>query len=167
MLLSVSARLMQPETLYRFPSDQGHPAARLIQGKDGKFYGTTALGGRYGLGTVFQVTTNGVLTTLADFDGTNGTGGLPQSTLVLGSDNKFYGTSYHGGSEDNGTVFQVTTNGVLTPLVSLPHTVPWTYQGGLVLGNVGTFYDTTFGDNGPASTNFGSVFQVTANGGVD
>jgi uncharacterized repeat protein (TIGR03803 family) len=133
MLITVSVRASQPETLYSFQSDQGRPAARLVQGNDGKFYGTTALGGRYGFGTVFQVTTNGVLTTLADFDGSNGTGGLPQSALVLGSDHNFYGTSYHGGSEDSGTVFRLTTNGVITVLVEFTR-VNGSGPNGLVVG---------------------------------
>ncbi len=71
MMIIVSVRSLQPEILYRFQPNQGKPTSRLVEGKDGKFYGTTAGGGRYGFGTVFQVTTNGVLTTLANFDGTN------------------------------------------------------------------------------------------------
>jgi uncharacterized repeat protein (TIGR03803 family) len=84
-----SARAMEPELLYYFglrPSGTNGP---LVQGGDGNFYGTTS--GLYGttsagngLGTVFKVTTNGVLTTLADFN--QGWGGL-----VLGQDGNFYG----------------------------------------------------------------------------
>ena len=47
--------------------------AGLTLGNDGNFYGTTEEGGS-GYGTVFQVTTNGTLTTLVSFNGPNGDG---------------------------------------------------------------------------------------------
>jgi uncharacterized repeat protein (TIGR03803 family) len=49
-----------------------YPTAALVQGANGNFYGTTGYGGASGQGTVFQVTTNGTLTTLVSFNGTNG-----------------------------------------------------------------------------------------------
>jgi len=41
----------------------------LVQGTNGNFYGTTEYGGPGGGGTVFEVTTNGALTTLVSFGG--------------------------------------------------------------------------------------------------
>jgi uncharacterized repeat protein (TIGR03803 family) len=160
MMFIVSVRSLQPEILYRFQSNQGKPTSRLVEGKDGKFYGTTAGGGRYGFGTVYQVTTNGVLTTLADFDGTNGHGGLPQPTLILGSDSTLYGTCYHGGSEDNGTVFRLTTNGLMTVLVDFTR-MKGSGPNGLVLGLDGNFYGTTAWGG---SSNLGTVFRLTTDG---
>ena len=40
-----------------------------MHGYDGSFFGPTEYGGAHGLGTVFQVTTNGTLTTLVSFGG--------------------------------------------------------------------------------------------------
>ena len=40
----------------------------------------------------------------------------------MGSDGNFYGTTYQGGTSNRGTVFKVTTNGVLTSLVSFTGT---------------------------------------------
>jgi uncharacterized repeat protein (TIGR03803 family) len=53
-------------TLVCFNGANGsHPAAPLVQGSDGNFYGTTVNGGTNGNnGTVFQVTPAGALTTL-------------------------------------------------------------------------------------------------------
>ena len=42
-------------------------------------------------GTVFKVTTNGTLTTLVSFNGTNGAN--PNAALTLGNDGNFYGTT--------------------------------------------------------------------------
>lgn len=89
-------------------------------GNDGNFYGMTASGGDYNSGTVFQMTTNGILTTLASFHYTNGD--RPMARLTLGNDGNFYGTTYFGGAIGYGTVFKVTTNGVLTTLASFNRT---------------------------------------------
>ncbi len=52
--------------LYSFEGfDGGHPSSALTEAADGNFYGTTQYGGTYGDGTVFRMTTNGSLTTLA------------------------------------------------------------------------------------------------------
>jgi uncharacterized repeat protein (TIGR03803 family) len=60
-------------TLYNFCSlancaDGSQPVGGLIQAADGNLYGTTSVGGTLGLGTVFRITLNGVLTTLYSFN---------------------------------------------------------------------------------------------------
>jgi uncharacterized repeat protein (TIGR03803 family) len=152
-------------TLWLFTGDDGNgvnPEAGLTLGSDGNFYGTT----RYGCcgyhGTVFQVTTNGVLTTLASFtnDGTNGA--FPDAALTQGSDGNFYGTT-PGGSDGVGTVFKVTTNGVLTTLASF--TDGGAPEGGLTQGSDGNFYGTTYyGGSYGGLLGYGTVFKVTTNG---
>jgi len=67
------------------------PQAPLIQCLDGSLYGTTGSGGTGSNGTVFRLTTNGVLTTLFSFNGTNGAS--PATALVLGADGNLYGTT--------------------------------------------------------------------------
>jgi uncharacterized repeat protein (TIGR03803 family) len=49
------------------------------------------------------LTTNGTLTTLVSFNGTNGA--TPQAALLLGSDGSLYGTTANGGVEGSGTIF--------------------------------------------------------------
>src|SRR5690348_16890092 len=51
------------------------------------------------------------LTTLADFDGTNGSYPLG---LIQGFDGNFYGTTLDGGTANLGTAFKITPAGVLT-----------------------------------------------------
>jgi len=84
------------------------PVAGLIQGTDGKFYGTT-LGGGTGLspGTVFQITSAGKLRTLHSFNGVSD-GTEPFAGLVQHTNGTFYGTTNAGGASDLGTVFSVS-----------------------------------------------------------
>ncbi len=133
----------------------------LTLGTDGKFYGTTQQGGipnyTYGLtegmGTIFQVTTNGTFATLVLFNFTNGT--TPHATLTLGNDGNFYGTTEGGGTANEGTVFRVTTNGALTTLASFDITNGAGPVTPLTLGNDGNFYGTTeAGGSGPGGTVF-------------
>ena len=67
-------------------------------------------------GTVFQISTNGALTTLYSFGGDDGS--QPYAGLVQGSDGNFYGTTSDGGTNGYGTVFKISTNGALTTLYS-------------------------------------------------
>ena len=56
------------------------------------------------------------LTTLVVFNGTNGA--KPSSSLLLGRDGNFYGTTEEGGVNDIGTIFRLTPDGRLTTLAS-------------------------------------------------
>src|SRR5207248_3027178 len=86
-----------------------YPEARLIADPNGNLYGTTLEGGLYGYGTVFEIGAgNHVLTTLANFDGTNGS--LPRHGLLADSNGNFYGVTTSGGANDLGTVFQIAAS---------------------------------------------------------
>jgi uncharacterized repeat protein (TIGR03803 family) len=55
---------------------------------------------------VFKLGTNGTLTTLVSFDGTNGAS--PEAGLIQGADGNFYGTTTQGGTNGYGTVFRLS-----------------------------------------------------------
>ena len=126
-----------------------NPVSSLIWGPDGALYGTTETGGAGDNGTVFKLTTNDVFTSLVSFTGTNGAylGSYPTARLVWGTNGDLYGTTQYGGTNDCGSVFELTTNGVFTSLISFNGTngAPLGAQpfGGLLLGNDGFFYGTT------------------------
>jgi uncharacterized repeat protein (TIGR03803 family) len=107
--------------LHSFDGTDGYnPVAALIQGTDGKFYGTTQFGGANnacnnqdaGCGTVFEMAPSGKLTTLYSFcSQTNCTdGGGPLAALVQATSGKFYGTTEGGGANRAGTVFSLSVN---------------------------------------------------------
>ena len=137
------------------------PDAALVQGSDGNFYGTTWGGGTHDLGTVFKMTTGGVLTTLVNFtnNGTSNKGAGPLAALVQASDGNFYGTTEYGGTNDYGTAFKITPAGTLTTLVNFNSTNGATPKAGVCKGSDGNLYGTTFsgGNNG---TDAGTVFRL-------
>ena len=147
---------------------------RLGSGRRSQLYGTTYDGGANDLdnggdGTVFKITTNGFLTTLASFNGPDGS--HPAAGLVQGADGRFYGTTYDGGINDlenggDGTVFKITANGTLTSLVSFNGTNGANPAAGLTLAADGNFYGTTEygGTYDVASGGDGTVFRITTNG---
>jgi uncharacterized repeat protein (TIGR03803 family) len=111
-------------TLYSFCAqsdcaDGTMPVAGLIQATDGNFYGTTGWGGAYstctdacGVGTVFEITPSGTLTTLHSF---NGADGARPGALVQDTDGNLYGTG--------GTIFSLDVS--LGPFVkTLPTAGP-------------------------------------------
>jgi len=154
-------------TLVSFNGTNGtHPAAGLVQGNDGNFYGTTASGGPNGnKGTVYQMTPDGTLATLVYFNGTNGS--YPLAGLVQGSDGNFYGTTVSGGAKGKGTVFQMTSAGVLTTLVSFSSANGAAPLAALVQGSDGNFLGTTsLGGNLSVNNGagFGTVFEMTPAG---
>jgi uncharacterized repeat protein (TIGR03803 family) len=151
-------------SLYSFTggTDGANPVAGLTQGSDGNFYGTTYLGGMNNAGTVFQITPAGALTSLYSFTG-GADGASPRSVLVQGSDGNFYGTTYLGGTNNAGTVFQITPAGALTSLYSFTGGAGGQpTDAGLVQGSDGNFYGTSWG----GTYGYGTVFQVTPTGAL-
>ena len=171
-------------------TDGMEPYAGLVQATDGNLYGTTAAGGVNNIngGTVFKITSNGALTRLYSFCAqTNCTDGKsPQAPLVQGTDGNFYGTTVVGGANNNtictagnpgcGTVFKITSSGVLTTLYSFcaqPNcadgALPYT---GLIQGTDGNFYGTTSGGGANSENTIclgdgcGTVFTITSGGAL-
>ncbi len=133
-------------TVYSFDNADGNtPEGALLQAPDGNFYGTTSFGGAYAYGTVFQLTLGGVFTTLYSFCAGGrpcADGSLPFGTLVLATDGNLYGTTSEGGTEDLGTIFKITTSGMLTTLHSFDNT-DGSGPTGLMQATNGMLYGTT------------------------
>ena len=111
-------------TIYSFCAQSGctdgtDPLAALVQGTDGRLYGTTAKGGANGDGTVFKITPSGALTTLHSFGGADGFD--PMAGLMQATNGEFYGTTADGGANGFGTVFSLSVG--LGPFVETQTTV--------------------------------------------
>src|SRR5262249_33818362 len=141
VLMSESLNASEAEIIHGFQLGPAHPYAGLVEGSNGAFFGTTIRGGSGDGGTVFQITTNGGLTTVGSFTSANGAG--PYAGMVMGSDGNFYGTTTFGGSNSAGTVFRLTANGVLSTLVSFDRTNGANPQSSLVFDGGGNLYGTT------------------------
>jgi uncharacterized repeat protein (TIGR03803 family) len=143
-------------TVYGFCSQSGctdgrSPEAGLIQATDGSFYGTTGGGGANDYGSVFRITPSGTLTTLYSFCSQSGCvdGENPSAGLVQGTNGDFYGTTYGGGANGDGTVFSLSVG--LGPFVK---TLPTSGKVGAAVKILGTALTgaTSVSFNGTAVT---------------
>ncbi len=152
--------------LWTFGNSSGQgffPFASLVQATDGNFYGTVGSGGTSNNGAVFRITPTGSLTNLHSFAASGSDGANPSAELVQGSDGNFYGTTYAGGTSNNGTVFQITPTGTLTSLHSFTGLDGSNPQAGLVEGSDGNFYGTTYLGGASGS---GAIFRITPTGSL-
>lgn len=105
--------------LHTFALESGDgqaPIGPLTFDKSGNLYGTTYQGDNpCGYGTVFQLSPNpqGGWTEnqLHCFSGANSDGTYPAAGLIFDQAGNLYSTTYIGGANDNGTVFQLTPSG--------------------------------------------------------
>jgi uncharacterized repeat protein (TIGR03803 family) len=150
--------------LYSFAdgADGGYPEAGLARDTAGNLYGTTAIGGAYGLGVLFKVSAVGQETVLHSF-GEGSDGATPISVPLLDSAGDLFGTTYWGGAFGLGTVFEVDSTGTETVLYSFAggpgdgaHP-----PAGLVRDAAGNLYGTT---GGGGARELGTIFELSAVG---
>ncbi|MEH2137113.1 choice-of-anchor tandem repeat GloVer-containing protein [Nostoc sp.] len=137
-----------------------NPAGRLITGSDGNLWGTSSTGGVNNKGTVFKVpTSGGPLTTVVNFNGTNGA--TPLARLQLATDKNYYGTTSVGGTSAKGVVFKLTPTGTLTSY-SFSGANGANPQSGLIESS-GFLYGTA---KLGGANNKGAIFKVPLGGGT-
>jgi uncharacterized repeat protein (TIGR03803 family) len=149
-------------------TDGQQPVGGLVQGTDGSLYGTTFDGVANGpYGTVFKIALNGTLTNLYSFCSLSGCtdGSAPFAALVQATNGDFYGTTYVGGANTQGTVFKITPSGTLTTLYSFCSQSGCTDGGGpsaaLVQATNGNLYGATYTEG---AGHFGTIFEITPGG---
>jgi uncharacterized repeat protein (TIGR03803 family) len=151
-------------TLASFLAPHGaDPFAGLIRDGSGNLYGTAAVGGAFGRGTVFELAHgSGTITTLTSFNGTNGR--APFAALIMDSNGNLYGTTAAGGASDDGTVFELAKgSGTITTLASFNGTDGAEPEAALVMDGSGNLYGTTAA--GGASGD-GTVFELVHGSGT-
>jgi uncharacterized repeat protein (TIGR03803 family) len=155
----------------------------LVQGPNGKLYGTTSGGGagqNYG-GTVFEIDLAGNLNTLYSFctQSNCSDGEYPYPGLIKARNGNFYGTTGYGGMSSYcpnptgfgcGTVFEITPTGQLTTLYnfcSLANCSDGSLPvAGLIQARNQNLYGTTNGGGiiGPDGLPGGTIFEITPAG---
>jgi uncharacterized repeat protein (TIGR03803 family) len=125
----------------------------LIADARGDLFGTTAIGGAYGNGNVFEVvkTAHGYAsapTTLDSFNGIDGSN--PRGSLIADAHGDLLGTTVSGGAYGAGTVFEITKTAhgyASTPmtLVSFNGANGAGPVGGLIADAHGDLFGTTQG----------------------
>jgi uncharacterized repeat protein (TIGR03803 family) len=103
--------------LYNFAGgtgDGGGPYSGVIL-SGGVLYGTTFLGGSNLDGTAYSLTppTPWAEAVLYNFGASSSDGVNPHSALLDAGSGVYYGTTYYGGSDSSGTVYQLTYSGKL------------------------------------------------------
>jgi len=101
---------------FTLPGTNGLVPDGLIQGWDGNLYGTTAGDGTNSFGAIFSVATNGTLNWSFSLPEAPGGGNFPYPTLMQATDGNLYGTTRAGGSFGQGSIYQITTTGIFTPI---------------------------------------------------
>jgi uncharacterized repeat protein (TIGR03803 family) len=172
--------------LYSFGNgtDGGGPEASVILDAAGNIYGTTYSGGNlacnapYGCGVAYEISSSGVFSVIYSFCSATACadGADPEGSLAMDSAGTLYGMTGFGGSEDLGTVFELSTKAGLgwkeTVLHSFNGSDGYAYPsyGGLTLvtrkiGNKKK--DVIFGVTGQGGSNAcncGTVFEIRKSG---
>lgn len=143
--------------------DGSHSYGALIADGIGNLYGTTFKGGSAACncGIAFKLAADGSETVLHTFLGKkSGDGSNPYAGVIADKSGNLYGVTWSGGGTCNcGTVLKIAPDGTETVLHAFAGGTDGAYpRGGLVIGNKGYLYGTTF--LGGAS-NDGTIFRVT------
>jgi uncharacterized repeat protein (TIGR03803 family) len=130
----------------------------------GNLYGTTQYGGQpYGYGTVWEIAKgSGTITTLASLGLSNG--GNPEAGLTFDRYGNLYGTSYNGGANNAGTVWELAKgSSTITTLASFGGSNGAHPASGVTIDAGGNLYGTTV--SGGAS-GVGTVWEIAKGSGT-
>lgn len=145
-------------------SDGSQPLGGVVADSAGNIYGTTGAGGPDDKGVVFELTyvagTGWTETVLHNFSGYPNDGDTSYGGLIADSAGNFYGTTYLGGSNGGGTVFElVRGNGGWSFVTLYSFTAPACGPlAGLAMDAAGNLYGTTWCDG---VNQAGSVFELS------
>lgn len=172
--LSPSGETWKEAVLHNFTggTDGGGPVGGVISDTQSNLYGMTNIGGLsscaqgYGCGTVFELQPamrKWKFSVLHAFDLIDGAD--PYDVLTMDSAGDLYGTTYIGGAQDYGTVFELSSSGG-----KWSETVIYSFDpageggslplGGVIVNSEGVIYGTAaFG--GVGDPGYGVVFSIS------
>lgn len=152
-------------------NDGAEPEAGLLFDSAGNLYGTTAAGGNYGQGTVFElspVSGGGWIEKIIWSFGNGTDGANPEGSLIFDSIGNLYGTTERGGAQNSGTVYELSeaagtwTDALLHSFGSTPED-GLTPLSTLAFDASGNLYGTTQS----GGSGYGTVFELSPSGGGD
>jgi uncharacterized repeat protein (TIGR03803 family) len=159
-------------TLMEFTGLNGSlPSAPPILDGQGNLYGTTAQGGAFYspsnscCGTIWKYsTTTGQFTTLVSFDGFQvaADGMFPAGAVTMDGSGNLYGGTVQGGSFGDGIIYEYSSTGQLSTLVTFSGPNGWNPEGSLTFDSAGNLYGVT---NQGGTSGYGTVFKLTPNTG--
>jgi uncharacterized repeat protein (TIGR03803 family) len=155
-----------PSTLAGFTgADGAQPYGSLIADAAGNLFGTASAGGADNDGTVFEIakTRRGYASapaTLVSFTGADG--GDPFGSLIADVAGDLFGTTYAGGTDGDGTVFEIAKTkggyaGAPTTLVSFTGADGADPIGSLIADAAGDLFGTT---SDLSANGYGTVFEI-------
>jgi uncharacterized repeat protein (TIGR03803 family) len=153
-------------------SDGMVPAAPLLEGSDGNFYGTTIQGGQpIDNGSVFKLTPSGTLTTLHSFADPTTAGIDPTAAqLFETADGSFLGTTSGDGpvGATGGTLYKITPSGNLSVVHAFIPDTDGANPNGVIEGTDGNYYGTAY-SGGPEqySVYSGTIFSINPAGNTN
>jgi uncharacterized repeat protein (TIGR03803 family) len=160
--------LLSFSTLANFTGANGaNSFGPLAADSSGNLYGVTFNGGANSDGTIFELAKgSGTITVLHSFNGTDGQNPDDGSPLLIDSNGNLYGTTFNGGANGEGSIFEYnTTSSTFTSLYSFNNpadgTVTAEPYAGLVMDGSGNLWGTT--KNG-GNMGHGSIFELASTG---
>lgn len=154
------------EVFYKFQGtpDGYEPGALLTEDAEGNFFGTTALGGANGVGTVFKIDKTGRESVLYSFTG-GADGCFPDQGVVRDTAGNLYGTTLQGGAgfcnSGLGTVYELNAAGNFTVLETFGGVDGAYPDSHLLLDSQGNLYGTTQNGGIECGTGCGIVFELS------
>lgn len=151
------------KVLHNFNGTDGkNPYAKLLEGSDGKLYGSAYSGGANNRGLLFSISKEGMeFTILHQFY--RETGSNPRASLIESSEGRLYGVTLGGGSNGLGTVLSLNKDGSnLTVLHNFVASVGYLPLGRIIEGSDGKLYGTTTG--GCCYQYFGTIYSMSKDG---
>jgi uncharacterized repeat protein (TIGR03803 family) len=162
------------DTLHTFlgtPDGRQTSLGDLIWDKQGNIYGTTAYGGQYDYGTVFEMMPSGsgwMEAPIYSFSHANGDGAYPETGVVFDKNGNLFGTTERGGAYNFGTIYELK----YVVGVGWTESIIYSFQNAddgafpdanLIFDSAGNLYGATL-YGGEGGTQGGTVFKLSPSG---
>ena len=167
----LTGRAQTYKVLYSFTRDSAtgqYPSSSLVVDPQDNLYGV-ALGGTFGQGIIYEVSSTDDEQVLYNFNGSDGDGNVPDSMSFRDAAGNLFGTTFQGGAYSYGAVFELDPLGHETVLYNFCPKTPCTqgtFPGGVTPGKNGTLYGITYagGNFSCNTTGCGTVFKINSHG---